>query len=105
MVGLYTNAVVCLCQRSDAESFIKLSLSLTLSLWASAVAFLVPLVLQVLFSFAVVAFQRECSKGGGKGFFPISQEGRGLEKSSVKALHRVEQGQSCFMDVAGFFVL
>lgn len=34
------------------------SLSLTLSLWGSAAAFLVPPLLQVLFSFAVLAFQR-----------------------------------------------
>lgn len=67
MVGLYTNSGVCLCQRSDAEGF-NMFKSLTLSLWASAVA-LVPLVLQVLFSFAVWAFQKGCSKRGGKGFF------------------------------------
>lgn len=61
---------VCPCQRSDVEWFnIFKFFFLTLSLWTSAVAFVVPLVLQVLFSFAVLAFQQGCSKGGGKGFF------------------------------------
>lgn len=58
------------------------SLALTVSLWVSAVALFVLLVLQVLFPFALWTFQKECSEGGGKGFSLISQEGRGLEKVS-----------------------
>lgn len=61
---------VCPCQRSDAEGFnIFNFFFLTLSLWTLVVAFLVPLVLQVLFSF-----------GKRKGFFPISWEGARLKK-------------------------
>lgn len=71
---------VCPCQRSDAEGFNIFKVFLTLSLWTLAVAFLVPLFLQVLFSFAVLAFRQGCSKGGEKGFFPISWEGTRLEK-------------------------
>lgn len=83
-----TPTLWCVCARGQMWGvLICLSLSLTLSPWASAVAFLVPLVLQILFSFTVLAFQSGCSKVGGKGFFPVSQEGGGLENVSRKALH------------------
>lgn len=45
------------------------SLALTVSLWVSAVALFVLLVLQVLFPFALWAFQKECSEGGGERIF------------------------------------
>lgn len=61
------------------------SLALTVSLWVSAVSFFVPLLLKVLFPFALLAFRKECSEGGGKGFSLLSQEGRGLEKVSNKS--------------------
>lgn len=60
MVGLYTSTV-CVHARGQMQRGLIYSRGFfnpfTLSLWTLAVVFLVPLVLQVLFSFAVLAFQ------------------------------------------------
>lgn len=69
---------VCPCQRSDAGGCkIFKWVFLTLSLWTLAVVFLVPLVLQVLFSFAVL---------GRKLFFHVSWKGTRLEEVLSKSL-------------------